>query len=637
MTTADTPMLRQFKALKADHQDAILFFRLGDFYEMFLDDATVASKELSLTLTGRGKDENRINMCGVPYHAADSYITKLVKKGYKVAICEQVEDPSQVKGLTKREVVRIVTPGTLIDAADTEVENNFLVGLSVLKTGFGFSFVDSSTGEFRLAQLDNFSDVLTQIKKLETKEVVVDDRCDETYLSRLPDTILVNRVTLLSPSAAEKKLADILQVHTLSSFGIAEESDCFPIAWGLLAYLKHTQKHALSQITACLKLSIQDHLQIDPLSLEHLNLVGNRTKEASLFSVLNKTKTAMGARRLIRLIKQPFLDPAVITDRLDIVEALKEDLLSREECREVLSSVYDIERLLSRMVSLHNNPRDLIALKHSLLAIQQLPLILDQIQFKTPPEFQALLQQSTQPDSPHDALITLISTGLIDDPPAVIRDGGMIRAGFHAELDTLVASFSDVKEWIQNLEATERERTGIKTLKVGFNKVFGYYFQISHSYKGPIPDTYSRKQTLANAERYISPELKEKELLLLNGEEQRKKLEETIYHDIVTTLQQHIRYLQRLSDAISELDCFQSLATVSQQNNYTRPVFSPESDLNLELHDCRHPILEAQSSVQLITNSLRMSKESNRFILITGPNMAGKSTLMRQEIGRAHV
>ncbi len=629
----NTPMMRQYLAIKAEYQDAILFFRLGDFYEMFLDDAKTASQELGLTLTGRGKEENRVPMCGLPYHAAEGYISRLIKRGYKVAICEQVEEAANAKGITRREVVHVITPGTVINHDAIEASsNNYLAGVMPLSKqgGFGFSFVDITTGEFRLSVCHTETDVYSHLDRLGCKELIISEGLELS----IDDSILINERPLLDSLRAKEELCLHFNIQSLSAFGLDTFTHALPIAWALLDYLKKTQKNSVPQITRCLAHRSEKTMSIDKVSVRNLELtqsLHSKDKIGTLCWVLDHTKTAMGARMLKTLIHNPSTDIEQITLRLDAVEALVGDLLSREEIRDVLGQVYDLERLLSRIVSEHHNPRDCIALKQSLLALGDLAGILAHLDKSTRlRDYCEFFESFDSDDSPFKQLISLIETGLVDTPPSVIRDGGFIKSGFNPDLDALMRSFEDIRAWINGLEEKEREATGIKTLRVGFNKVFGYYFQVSNGMKDQVPEHYIRKQTLTQGERFITPELKEKETILLTGEDKQSKLEISLYHTIVNTIKQFIPDLQKLARIVAQLDSLQSFASVSQKYNYTRPTFVDAQELSLNIVNGRHPVLEKSSGVQVIPNSLEMSKEENRVILITGPNMAGKSTLMRQ-------
>jgi len=621
-----TPMLRQYAEIKAGYKDAILFFRLGDFYEMFLDDALIASKELELTLTGRGKDASRIPMCGIPFHAADSYIPKLISRGYKVAICEQVEDPATAKGITKREVVKVITPGTVNDAsALTATENNYLMAIDHT-THFGVSFIDITTGEFKLVHIDTIPELTALIEQLSPKELLIGDEFPVDLPKKIPTTI----VNFHTQTRAEEELSAYFKIQNLSGLGIASLKSAFPAAWAILNYVKLTQKTSVPQINSLKSHHMSMHLFLDMPSIQNLDLVHSTTGHPTLFKTLNHTKTAMGARMLKQLILNPLIDINRIHRRQDSVEALVIDRLSREELRESLTQMYDIERLTSRLTSITPNPRDLISLKQSLALLPELTSIISQLNHPALASFVEFFSQSQTPDSPYQLIYTLIDTNIVDDPPPTIRDGHIFKADTHPALQTLLATFKEIREWINTLEPKERELTGIKTLKVGFNKVFGYYFDISNGQLDKVPAHYIRKQTLTNGERYITPELKEKEIILLNGEDEQKKLELTLYNDLILKLIPHIPALQKLAQMVATLDCIQSLATAAQKYNYTKPAIIDNPSLEISITNSRHPIVEQASQTPFTPNSITMSNTHNRLIFITGPNMAGKSTLMRQ-------
>jgi DNA mismatch repair protein MutS len=632
-STLNTPMLRQYMAIKKDYPDSILFFRLGDFYEMFLDDAITASNELGLTLTGRGKEENRIPMCGIPYHAVDNYLPKLVDKGYKVAICEQVEDPATAEGITKREVVKVVTPGTVLTPQTLEAtDNNYLAAICDIKQSdqVGVSFADISTGEFKLCQIES-TQLPNILSILDIKELLIDDQLNIPELNTMP--ISKSLQEMVSTNRANTELCAHFKVSNLSGFGIQSVDSAYPAAWAILDYVLKTQKNSAPQLTKCVLLKLADTMKIDTVSAQNLELIRHahtRQKKGSLFWVLNHTKTAMGGRKLQSLIKYPSLNLTEINHRLDAVSVLKDDLLSREEIRDCLKQVYDIERLIARIVTGLNNPKDIIAIKNSLYHSQQLAQILPHLDASEKlKSINKFITQMSQDSHPFHQIITTINQAIVDTPPNTTREGNLIKHGYHTELDALTHSFSDIKQWINQLEGVERSRTGIKSLKVGFNKVFGYYFQISNTVKDKIPDNYIRKQTLSNAERYITPELKEKETILLNGEEKQITLEQSIYQDIVQIVAQHIPHLQELAALLAELDCIQSLATHAQKYQYCRPIFCPKEEKKIMITHNRHPVLEKTEGATLVSNDITLTKDTP-FTLITGPNMAGKSTIMRQ-------
>lgn len=632
MTTADTPMLRQYLEIKAGYPDAILFFRLGDFYEMFLTDAQVASKELELTLTGRGKDENRIPMCGVPHHAAEAYISKLVGRGFKVAICEQVEDPTTAKGITKREVVKVVTPGTVLGQAMLdETENNYLFAVQAISgtSRYGVSFVDITTGEFRLFIAQSHADLIACITRLNPKEMVVPE--GETL--QVGEGVLYTPVVFTDRAIAQAGLLRHFKLNNLSAFGIETVTDAFPAAWALLQYVISTQKHALPQLTALLPFFHDKTLRMDRVTLKNLELTESREKNQNsetLFWVLNDTKTAMGARKLKQMIRNPLTEETAITPRWDAVESLKQDLLSREEIRDALAPVYDLERLLARVVSDHHNPRDLLALKQSIQALSDLPSILPHLSGELLQHLSDFFSSFGHSESPYKAIVELIESSILEEAPSTIRDGQVIKPGYSQVLDDLMLSFKTIKEWVAGLEEAERASTGIKSLKVGYNRVFGYYIEVPQSQSAGVPQHYIRKQTLANAERYMTPELKEKELILFSGEDKQKACEATLYAEIVVHIKTQVGALQTLAEHVSLLDALQSLASVAQRYGYCRPGFAPSAERYFSVKQGRHPVLERKKTTSFIPNDVHMNAKTQSFILITGPNMAGKSTLMRQ-------
>ncbi len=629
-TDADTPMLRQYLSIKATQQDAILFFRLGDFYEMFLDDAIVASRVLSLTLTGRGKEDNRIPMCGIPYHAAESYIAKLVKHGYKVAICEQTEEATAGKGLTKREVVKIVTPGTVTaNASLNEKDNNYLLSVFPLgHTHFGSAVLDITTGEFRVFKINDANELDALLTNFPIREVITTTDCPHEF----PKGLLINRRPFTDVKTATLTLEKFFTRFATHAFGIEDVAAAFPAAQAILDYIQHTHQQTLSQITRLLPWKRDRCIALDKVTMKNLELTENRDQHSThtLFWVLDYTKTAMGARHLKLMIKNPLTDAPTIEKRLDAIDSLLHDLESKEGIRDALSTIYDIERLITRIVTEHNNPRDLIALKDSLIAIGPLATLLENLPGEICTSLATFFKKSLSPNSSYTRIITLIQTAIKAEPPVSLKDGKIINPGFSQELDALNAQFADIRHWIQNLEAHERLSTGIKSLKVGFNKVFGYYIEISNANRDPVPDTYIRKQTLTNAERYITPELKEKENILLHAEEKQIQLEAELYKSIIANIRQYTEELQLLARHIARLDSLQSLATAAQKHHYTRPSFTSDIDQALTIIDGRHPILERNSQTPFIPNNIHLNTLDQTFILLTGPNMAGKSTLMRQ-------
>lgn len=621
-----TPMMRQFLAIKETQQDAILFFRLGDFYEMFFDDAITASKELDLTLTGRGKDVHRVPMCGVPHHAAEGYIQKLIDKGYKVAICEQVENPDDSQGITKREVVKVVTPATHMSETHIDQhENMYLAAIQPLGQQFGFSIVDISTGEFKCGIIESKLALDQTIARFQPKEFLIPLDYSLDYQG------LTTRFNPLPPNSAIQKFCTFFNCHRLDSFGLNSAEKAISCAWAIIDYLSTTQQHALPQLNKCLLYNESSALILDDQTIRNLELFQplfkSHTKH-TLFGVINKTKTAMGGRCLRHWMLHPLTQKTAIEKRYAAVLSLKNDVLSREEIREQLQPIYDLERLLSRIVSNGNNPRDVLALCESLQHCREFSTILSHLNGDLLQQSAAFFQQLSQPDHPIQQLIHLITTALINPAPANLTKGHVISPDYHQELADLIQSFKDIKDWIGSLEEHEQQRTGIKTLRVGFNKVFGYYFQISKGQTHAVPDDYIRKQTLTNAERYITPELKDKETVLLHGEEKQIALEQRLFQDIIESIKDQIKPIQAIAQQLAQLDVLQGLATVAQQQNYCQPELVDNS-LECILTQSRHPVLEKQLHNPVIANDIQLNND-HFILLITGPNMAGKSTVMKQ-------
>ncbi|MDA1353374.1 MAG: DNA mismatch repair protein MutS [bacterium] len=649
MAGADTPMMRQYREIKARYQDAILFFRMGDFYEMFFDDAHIASKVLDITLTGRGKDENRVPMCGFPFHSADNYTGKLVSKGYKVAICEQIEDPAEAKGLTKRDVVKVITPGTVIDAgAVDETDHVYLAAVSGRDDELGMAVIDASTGAFFVTGQLRRAEVQALLDQLSVKELLVDERMDSRSgsgmtaggsgmtggASFVADHVPVSLVPILSVDDAHKRLAGHFNVSTLEGFGIARDTRGLSAAWAILDYLKYAHKTALSQVTQIRYFSADSGLRMDGVTIKNLELVSNQHHKESrdtLFYAVNRTRTAMGARLLKTRLQRPFVDGEVIHAQQDAVAAFIHDILSREELRECLKGVYDLERLLARVVSHTHNPKDLLGLAGSLAELSHVPGILNEMGpvGLLGDAFHVLAEQFSD-GGECQRLVTEIQSAIRDDAPAHIRDGRVIKAGYSEELDTLMAEFSEIRDWIAGLEQQERDATGIKTMKVGYNRVFGYYFEVTNTHKEMVPEQYIRKQTLTGAERYITPELKEKEQVLLSGEAKQIALEQDVFKAVVGRVEGLVGTLQQVADLVAQLDVWQSLASVAQAKNYVRPEIVTTDARMLVIEAGRHPVLEQKEGIHFIANDVAMNGNDARFFLITGPNMAGKSTLMRQ-------
>ncbi|MGO4887696.1 DNA mismatch repair protein MutS [Anaerobacillus sp. MEB173] len=614
-----TPMIQQYLEIKAQYKDAFLFFRLGDFYELFFEDAKKASQELEITLTGRGQDKERIPMCGVPYHSAEQYITQLIQKGYKVAICEQVEDPKQAKGVVKREVVQLITPGTVMEGKMLqEKENNYLVAITPFDDHtYGFAFNDLSTGENKATLLSgNWEDVMYEIATLGAKEVIVPSWVPAENMERLQQFL-----TITISYEDQDELPESLQ----SLCAKVEQSKLIQTFGRLAAYLVRTQKRSLEHLQPLQYYSLDEYMKIDLHSRRNLELVETlreKSKKGSLLWVVDQTVTAMGARLLKRWLERPLLAKAAIENRLSMVETLIKYFFEREELREKLKEVYDLERLAGKVAFGNVNARDLTQLKRSL---QQVPAILSLVDGIGNPYGKYLIENV---DQCHE-LKELLEKSLQEEPPLSVKEGGMIRDGYNPTLDQYRDASRNGKSWIAALEQQERQVTGIKSLKVGYNKVFGYYIEVTRANIANLPEgRYERKQTLSNAERYITPELKEKEALILEAEEKIEELEYQIFMDLREQVKEYIPKLQKLAKTISELDIIQGFAVVSEDRDYSRPVFSDEREIAIV--DGRHPVVEkVLNSGEYVPNDVFMNHEREA-LLITGPNMAGKSTYMRQ-------
>lgn len=626
-------MMQKYLETKETYPDCILFYRLGDFYEMFFEDAVTASRELEITLTGKSCGlEERAPMCGIPYHAVDGYLNKLVAKGYKVAICEQVEDPKQAKGLVKREVTRIVTPGTnLAPQALDETKNNYLMCIVYIADRYGISIADITTGDYFVTELEDSAKLMDEIYKFMPSEII----CNESfYMSGMDLEDLRNRlgITIYSldswyfdDAICRKKLLEHFHVSSFAGLGL-EDYDCGIISAGaLLQYLIETQKNSLAQLTHITPYTTAKYMMLDSSTRRNLELtetLREKQKRGSLLWVLDKTKTAMGARLLRKYLEQPLIEKEEIIKRLDAVEELKSMAISREEIREYLTPVYDLERLITRITYGSANPRDLTAFKTSLEMLPSLHYILE--------EMQSPLLTGIRGDlDTLEDLCMLIRDAIIDDPPLAMKEGGIIRDGYHEEVDTLRRAKSEGKDWLAKLEEEEREKTGIKTMKIKYNKVFGYYLEVTNSYKDMVPDYYTRKQTLANAERYITPELKELEDTILGAEDKLFALEYDLYSTVRDTIAGEVERIQKTAKAVAALDVFASLALVAERNNYVRPKINEKGTIDIK--DGRHPVVEKMiPNDMFISNDTYLDDKKQRISIITGPNMAGKSTYMRQ-------
>ncbi|CUO84633.1 DNA mismatch repair protein mutS [[Eubacterium] contortum] len=628
-----TPMMQQYMETKNQYPDCILFYRLGDFYEMFFEDAITASRELEITLTGKSCGlEERAPMCGVPYHAVDNYLNKLVAKGYKVAICEQMEDPKLTKGLVKRDVVRIVTPGTnLAPQALDETKNNYLMCIVYIADRYGLAISDITTGDYFVTELPDSVKLMDEIYKFMPSEII----CNESfYMSGMDLDDLRNRLGIaiysldawyFDDAVCRKKLLEHFHVSSFAGLGL-EDYDCGIISAGaLLQYLLETQKNNLSHLTHITPYTTGKYMMLDSSTRRNLELcetLREKQKRGSLLWVLDKTRTAMGARTLRKYVEQPLIEKEEVLRRLDAVEELKNNAISREEIREYLSPVYDLERLITRITYGSANPRDLTALCSSLEMLPPIKYILE--------EMQSPLLGGVRDDlDTLEDLCSLIKDAIIDDPPLAMKEGGIIRDGYSEEVDTLRHAKSDGKDWLAKLEEEEREKTGIKNLKIKYNKVFGYYLEVTNSYKDLVPDYYTRKQTLANAERYITPELKELEDTILGAEDKLYALEYELYSAVRDTIAGEVERIQKTAKAVAALDVFASLALIAERNNYVRPKINEKGVIDIK--DGRHPVVEKMiPNDMFISNDTYLDDKKQRISIITGPNMAGKSTYMRQ-------
>ncbi|CCZ91096.1 dNA mismatch repair protein MutS [Clostridium sp. CAG:167] len=628
-----TPMMQQYMETKNQYKDCILFYRLGDFYEMFFDDALCVTKELELTLTGKscGLDE-RAPMCGVPFHSAESYINRLVERGYKVAICEQVEDPKSAKGLVKREVIRVVTPGTnSFTSSLDETRNNYLMGIVSIEGKFGISVVDVTTGEYLMTEVDSVSKLLDEINKFTPSEII----CNDTfYISGVDMNDLSSRLGIvispLDPSyfdkdSCQRALCRHFKVSTLEGLGFKEYAIGTIAAGSIMQYLEETQKCSLAHISHLLPYHTGKYMLLDRNTRRNLELVETlreKQKRGSLLWVLDKTKTAMGARKLRSSLEQPLIDKETILRRYDAIDELNQDVITREELREYLNPVYDLERLLSKISYKTVNPRDMIALESSLSMLPHIRLLCSN--FKSD-----LFQDFTQNLDPLEDVYQLIHSAIVEEPPISVREGGIFKNGFNEEIDHLRNAKTEGKNWLADLETTEKEQTGIKNLRIKYNKVFGYYLEVTKSFVNQVPDTWIRKQTLTNAERYTTPELKEMEDTILGAEDRLYNLEYAVFCQLREEIFQQMDRIQQTASVIASIDMIASLAYVAEHNHYVRPKLNNKGILRIK--DGRHPVIEQMIAHDMfIPNDTFLDEDSHRLVIITGPNMAGKSTYMRQ-------
>ena len=628
-----TPMMQQYMAIKEQYKDCILFYRLGDFYEMFFEDALTASKVLEITLTGKDCGlEERAPMCGVPYHAVDVYLNKLVAKGYKVAICEQAEDPKQAKGIVKREVIRIVTPGTnLSQQALDEGRNNYLMCLVYDNNQFGLAITDISTGDFYTTEVATLKELYDEIHRFSPSEIICNDSfyMSGASLDDFKDRLHVSVSTLdtwyMDEAVSVQKIKEHFKVASLDGLGLTDFPSGTLAVGALLLYLYETQKNTLDNLTKITPYRSGGYMIIDSATNRNLELIETlreKQKKGSLLWVLDKTKTAMGARLMRNWIEQPLIEKKKITARQDAVEELYNDMITREEIREYLNAVYDLERLVTRISYRTANPRDLIAFKTSLGMIPPVKQLLSQAK-------SAELKEIDERMDCLEDIYDLIEKSIQDEPPIMIREGGMIKEGYNEDVDKFRLSRTEGKTWLAELEAREKEKTGIKNLRVRYNKVFGYYLEVTNSYKELVPEDWTRKQTLANAERYITPELKELEDMILGAEDKLAALEYDLYCEVRDSIGEQVVRIQETAKAIAHLDVLASLACVAQSNDYVRPSINTKGVIDIQ--GGRHPVVEKMNNNQMfIDNDTYLDNKNHRISIITGPNMAGKSTYMRQ-------
>ena len=633
-----TPLMQQYLQIKEQYKDCILFYRLGDFYEMFFEDAHVCSRELEIALTGKNiGQEERAPMCGVPYHAVDNYLSKLVSRGYRVAICEQVEDPKQAKGIVKREVVRIVTPGTNLNTQVLdESKNNYLMSVVHTTNAYGISIVDVTTGDYYVTEVDSERKLMDEIYKWSPSEII----CNDTFFVsgvNIETLTNYNNITLspLEPwyfddDLCVRALKEHFNVSVLDGLGLKDYTIGVIAAGCIMQFLRETQKSSLSHIIKLTPYTYEKYMLLDSSTVRNLELtetIREKSKKGSLLWVLDKTKTAMGARLLRSFMEQPLIDYDMINRRLEAVSQLKENMISREEIREYLNPIYDLERLMSKISYKSANPRDLIAFCSSLSMLPHIKFLMQSFDSE-------LLKEIHEELDPLQDIYDLITSSITEEPPINVKEGGIIREGFNEEVDRLRKAKTEGKDWLMDLETKEREATGIKNLRIRFNRVFGYYLEVTNSYQSLVPPNWIRKQTLANAERYTTPELKDLEDIILGAEDKLFSLEYDLFGELRDRIALEVKRIQQTAKAIAKVDVFASLALVAERNNYVRPAMNTGGSIHIK--NGRHPVVERMSSPGMsspdmfVSNDTLLDNRQNRISIITGPNMAGKSTYMRQ-------
>lgn len=632
-TTKLTPLMEQYQRIKTQYPQALLFFRLGDFYELFGDDAKLASKLLQITLTAR----HTVPMCGVPYHSATGYIAKLIRAGYKVAVCEQTEDPATAKGLVKREIVRIITPGTILEDNLLErTNNNFLSAIALDQDNKTFSLAtaDISTGEFMATQFKgdtSLEQLATEIARLSPAEILLPESAKtNTSLGRICQSYqkLLNfrEDWAFNYQNNYVKLITHFNVGTLKGFGLENQITVVQAAGAIIDYLEETQKQSLAHLKRITYYNVEDHMILDESTLRHLEIMANQQESSSqntLLATLDQTQTPMGSRLLKRWLTQPLIKVAQINKRLEAVEELYNNGINRRNVRELLKEVADLERLISRITCGTANPRDLVGLKNSLYLLPKIKEFALNLRSE-------LLVEIIDAVKPLPEIAEMVDKAIINEPPVSVKEGGMIKRGYHAELDKLYTAKSSSKEFLANLELKEKERTGINSLKVRFNSVFGYYIEITKAHLDAVPQDYVRKQTLVNAERFITPELKDHETLILRAEEEINKLEYDVFNQVRQEIAKETAAIQRTATSLAQLDVLISFAETATINDYHKPVVDEGGTLTLK--DCRHPVVETMlaTAEKFVPNDVSLDTEDNMIHIITGPNMAGKSTYIRQ-------
>jgi DNA mismatch repair protein MutS len=624
-----TPMMEQYLRIKEQHRDAILFYRMGDFYEMFFEDAVVAARELEITLTSRDRQaEDPVPMCGVPHHAADTYIARLLDRGYRVAVCDQVEDPREAKGLVRREVVRVVTPGTTLGSLDGK-SPNYLAATCGDGDAWGLAFLDLSTGDFRMTQVDNMALLLEELGRMEPRELLVPEdrqRTEGWWRQRVsPAAVQMTTGDYFALGKAQRRLLDQFQVVSLEGFGVRDMPLAVRAAGAILEYVQQTQFQKAEHIRRLRPYRRSDYLIVDEVTVRHLELLRSAYaggRKGTLLDLLDLTVSAMGARLLRHWVLYPLIDPGKINGRQDAIACLRRHEAIRGQVRHELEKVYDLERLTGRVTMGSANPRDLGALRLSLESLPRLKHLLGHLE-------EGIISELGDRLDPMADVARMLQEALVDNPPPNLTEGGVIRGGYNDELDRLLTLSRDAKKWIARLEAGERQKTGIASLKVGYNRVFGYYLEVSKANLGLVPDRYVRKQTLVNAERYITEELREYETQVVTAEERRIRLEDDLFRHLRRQVAEQGQRIQASAAVVAELDVLATLAEVANRRNYCRPAVDDGPSISIE--EGRHPTVEA--SVRrgtYVPNDIQLDSESRQVIIITGPNMSGKSTMLRQ-------